>query len=170
MKKALYIMGVLDDDDCDWLARHGQRQTVAPGTVLIQQGQPEPSALYVILEGQLSVDMQGRQVSQMEVGEMFGEVSFVDSRPPSATVRALATTHLLAIDRALIRQKLDSDPGFASRLYRAIAVFLADRLRRDLGGTAPDEDPDELSPELMDSVAMDGERFTRVLQQLRSPR
>ncbi len=59
------------------------------GTVLIREGVPV-GTLYILLEGHLRVVLEGsgRQIASLEVGEIVGEMSFIDARPPSATVHA----------------------------------------------------------------------------------
>src|SRR5215203_2932117 len=89
MRKVLFIFGQLTDGDVEWLAKHGRRKRVAKATVLINEGVPVES-LYIVLEGELAV-LQGkakRLVARLGSGEMAGEMSFVDARPPSATVTA----------------------------------------------------------------------------------
>ena len=44
-------------------------------------------------------------------------------------VEAVSEATVLRISDAKVREKLETDLGFASRFYRALCVFLADRLR-----------------------------------------
>lgn len=131
MKRALYILAQLSDRDFDWLVTVGKRREVRAGTVLIDEGQPI-DALYIILEGLLSVSaaaVEGKEIATLNSGEIVGEMSFVDARPPSATVKAVEDTVVLAIPRSQLRAKLAQDHAFASHFFQAIAVFLSDRLR-----------------------------------------
>jgi CRP/FNR family cyclic AMP-dependent transcriptional regulator len=72
--------------------------------------------------------------------------------------------------------KLAADSGFGSRFYRALAVFLADRLRearrssgkRSVG--AADIADDELDVGILDRVSNAGDRFSRMLKTLSSQR
>lgn len=174
MRKALYIMGILNDTDISWMSQNGKKEYVSSGSLLIREGQPIGS-LFILLEGKLAVlNRDGREVDTMFSGEVFGEVSFVDSRPPMASIRASDNSHVLAIDAARLREKLEKDTGFASRFYRALATFLADRLRaRAMFGSAKAReedlgDPDELSPEMMESVSLASTRFDKMLKTLRA--
>jgi CRP/FNR family transcriptional regulator, cyclic AMP receptor protein len=131
MEKVLFILSELDDDDIDWILETGKRKELPIGTVLIQQGQPI-DAIYILLEGQLSVTTmaaQGREIATLFTGEVVGEMSFIDARPPSATVTAKTEAIVLCLSRSLLAIKLKQDVGFASRFYRALAVFLSERLR-----------------------------------------
>ena len=92
----------------------------------------------------------------------------------SATVRARENALVLAIPRDRIKAKLLEDSGFAARFYKAIAIFLSDRLRGKIAMLGPkkptlDEDmfeADELDPVTMDTVYLAGQRFDRMLKQL----
>lgn len=131
MKKVLFILGELDDDDIDWVIETAVRQDVAAGTVLIREGQPIDT-LYILLEGTLSVSVAAtgdREIAKLSSGEVVGEMSFIDTRPPSATVVATQNALVLSIPREQLATKLRQDIGFASRFYRALAIFLSHRLR-----------------------------------------
>lgn len=131
MEKVLFILSELDDDDIDWILETGKREEVIAGTVLIHEGKPI-NAVYVLLEGELSVlthALGDRELAHLLSGEVVGEMSFIDTRPPSATVRAKTDALVLSIPRDQLALKLKQDVGFASRFYRALAVFLSHRLR-----------------------------------------
>ncbi|KAM3092738.1 cyclic nucleotide-binding domain-containing protein [Phormidesmis sp. 146-35] len=135
MKKVLFILSELIDADIDWIVSIGTRQSISPKTVLIQEGQPV-NTLYILLEGELSVStgaLGGREIARLGQGEIVGEMSFVDSRPPSATVRAAQASQVFAIPQVDLAEKLNLDVGFASRFYRAMAMFLSNRLRSTVG-------------------------------------
>jgi CRP/FNR family cyclic AMP-dependent transcriptional regulator len=177
MRKALFLLGMLSDSDIDWLIAAGNRERVSRGTVLIHEGKPF-DAIYFVLDGTLGVSVAalgGREIAQLKCGEIVGEMSFVDSRPPSATVKALEDSVVLSVSRARMEAKLEQ-VEFAARFYRALSVFLADRLRntiyqfgeakvalseRDFEGS------DQLDPSVLEKVAMAGARFDWLMRRLR---
>jgi CRP/FNR family cyclic AMP-dependent transcriptional regulator len=74
-----------------------------------------------------------------------------------------------------LQQRIAEDSPFAARFYRALAIFLADRLRattRRLGyGATGDLDNEavlegELDIGTLDTLSQAGDRFTRLLQTL----
>jgi CRP/FNR family transcriptional regulator, cyclic AMP receptor protein len=177
VRKILFLLGQLSDLDVEWLTAKGIKQRVPTGTVLINEG-VAVSALYIVLDGALVVSFrsldQQHQV-RLGCGEVVGEMSLIDARPPSATVTVAQDAVVLAIPRTELSRKLDSDAAFAARFYRAIAMFLSHRLRattQRLGygkGQPLQEDAeyeDELDPSALDSVHLAGARFDRVLQRL----
>jgi CRP-like cAMP-binding protein len=127
MPPLFYVLTQLTDADIDWLRASGQRREVPLGAVLIEQGRPI-EAVFIVLEGRLSV-YGAAGSGDIGIGEMLGEISFVDARPPSADVVANEDSVVLAVPRRELQEKLDADPGFAARFYRAIALLLSHRLR-----------------------------------------
>ena len=174
MRKALYVMGILDDEDVEWLASHGRNLGVKKDEVLIREGEPV-DALFILLDGSLNVVAGGAQVATLLSGEIVGEISFVDSRAPSATVTAAQHSRVLAIPRDMLRAKIETDAWFASRFFRALATFLADRLRITTallaarnGGRKDREDGGEIDLDTMDSVSLAAVRFDKLLRRLQT--
>lgn len=178
MKKVFFLLGQLDDDDIDWMVSMGRREEVSAGTVLIQEGQAIDT-LHILLEGTLSVSvsaLEGKTIARLTSGAVVGEMSFADARPPSATVMAVETSLVLSIPRALLIEKLQKDEGFASRFYRAIAIFLSTRLRGTVRYLGYAKDPllqednasDDLSPEVVDNVPRAKARFDWLLRRLKN--
>ena len=174
MRKVLFLFGQLNDDDVEWMINTGRRRPVARGEVLIHQGVPV-DALFILLEGRLSVLLgrQEREIARLNAGEIVGEMSFVDARPPSATVRGLESSIVFAISKAALQSKLDRDAGFAARFYRALAIYLSTTVRerhRMMGGNVDldevQDDADELDPNVLDGVYLAGERFDRMVKRV----
>ena len=158
MRQILVLLGELTDEDVDWLTVAGSRETYTPGHVLIEEGK-QPDSLFILIDGEVRISISRptpRDVAVCGPGEFLGELSFLESRPASATVRALSPLIVLRIRRAAMLARLASDRGFAARFYRALAVFLARRLRQRTGSGSAEED--ELSPELLDRISMAGKR------------
>jgi CRP-like cAMP-binding protein len=164
----------LDDSDLDWLIGAGSRREVDPGDVLIREGTPV-GAVFVVVDGLLAVRTQltgDANIASLRSGEVVGEMSFVDSKPPSASVIALEPSVLLAVPRDALTAKLAGDVAFAARFYRSLAVFLSDRLRSTVSqlgyGTGVERQrDDEVDPDTLDSVSLAGARFDWLQRRLK---
>lgn len=159
MRKALYILGDLEDRDILWMARNGRHRELMPGEELIRISH-EVTELYFVTGGSLSVTTRdGQPLATLTLGDAIGEMSFVEKRLPGASVTALDNARVLAVPRGVILAEFERDSGFAARFYRALAVFLSDRLR---SATAQDGD-DELDEGVLDTLHQAGDRFIRLI-------
>ncbi len=143
MQKVLFLFGELNDDDIDWLITAGQIAKIPPQTVLIQENQPLEN-FYILLDGSVSVsiDLMGvtKEIAVLQSGEVFGELSFIDHQLPSASVKTCGECLLLAVSQEEISNRLNQDVGFSARFNRAIATFLASRLRNTVRHLGEDKD------------------------------
>jgi CRP/FNR family cyclic AMP-dependent transcriptional regulator len=181
MRKVLFLFGQLNDDDVEWMLRAGQKRFVPVGGVLIEQGLPVDS-VFILLEGKLAVSLRPRrgperELARLNAGEIVGEMSFVDARPPSATVRAAEDSTVFALSKTVLNAKLVADQGFAARFYRALAIYLSTTVRErhqalgyGTGETAEaeedEDDIDELDSNVLDGVYLAGERFDRMVKRV----
>ena len=82
------------------LARRMEREEVAPGTILIREGDSD-DRFYVLLNGILAVtqrDLGAR--SLLRPGEYFGEVAPAMGMPRTATVSAMTPAVVASCNRA----------------------------------------------------------------------
>ncbi|MBL8412834.1 MAG: cyclic nucleotide-binding domain-containing protein [Propionivibrio sp.] len=174
MRKVLYILGQLTDQDTDWLAVVGKRLHVKSGELLVRQGE-HLEQLFIVLDGELKVlAAQGQEIARVGVGDILGEMSFVDDSPTSASVQTISEVLVLAVEHRLISQRMAADAAFAARFYKSIAIFLADRMRNVLarfgyGESAGDVDEmqlGELDGHVLDTLHLAGSRFDRMLKKL----
>jgi CRP-like cAMP-binding protein len=170
VRKVLYILGELQDSDLQWLLDSGRSVRLASGATLIREGVPL-SELFIVVEGKLSVTKSAHELARLGAGEVVGEMSMIDSSPPSATVRAEQESVVYAIPQERLRSRLRTDPGFGARFYRALCRFLVHRLARTDALVAmtvsPEDRSDEIAPEMLDSVVLAGARFEWFLQRAR---
>jgi CRP-like cAMP-binding protein len=181
MRKVLFLFGQLNDDDVEWMLRAGTKRYVPAGGVLIEQGMPVDS-VFILLEGRLAVWLKPRrgperEIARLNAGEIVGEMSFVDARPPSATVKAIEESTVFAISKTALNAKLAADQGFGARFYRALAIYLSTTVRerhRALGGSGvgevveegEEDEVDELDANVLDGVYLAGERFDRMVKRV----
>lgn len=177
MNKALYLLSEFSDRDFDWLLTAGRRKTVTAEDTLIRQGEPI-DAFYVILAGTLAVQIgpNHQEIAQLKAGEIVGEMSFIDTRPPSATVKALEDALIWVIPRTTLSAKLLQDVEFASHFYHSIALFLSDRLRStvsqmgysgELVSDTEQENEQDVNPQVRDKLDLAKARLKWLLMQLR---
>lgn len=104
----------------------GEQRSYADDETIVRTGDPGDE-LFVVLAGEVKVLREGREITRIEAGSFFGEVSVLDGGARSADVVAAGPVTCLAIPREVIRAALAAHPGAAW----AMLEILANRLRRD---------------------------------------
>jgi len=84
------------------------------------------NSVYVIAEGEASVEIEGREVNRLARGDFFGEVSVLLGEKPFADVTALTPLRCLVLPGGQLQGFLLSYPAVAYRMLQAEAR----RLRR----------------------------------------
>ncbi len=175
MRKVLFIMSQLSDEDVDWMSENGERVRIDGGAELVAINSRVDS-VYFVIDGLLEVKAGGgAKLAELGSGEIVGEMTLVDPAPTSVSVSAAVSSLLLRLPMATLRAKLAADIPFAACFYRAMATFLADRLRnttRRMGRSAEAESSvkedqlEDLNEDLLDNVHLAGARFDRMLKKL----
>jgi hypothetical protein len=111
------------------LAAHLVPVHVNAGAVIIHQGQPGHH-FFIVVEGRVAVDVDGRQVREEGPGESFGEIALLRDVPRTATVRAIQETELMSLDRRAFLEAVTGQPA---------AATAADAVVRGRLGAAPEE-------------------------------
>lgn len=107
---------------------------VAAGTVIFRQGEPGET-MFVVVEGEVDVVLDGRIIETLGEGEAFGEMSLVESSPRSADVRAKTDCRLVELDERRFTYMVQQTPYFALEVMR----MLSSRLRRRLAAVKAQE-------------------------------
>ncbi|MEQ8662304.1 MAG: cyclic nucleotide-binding domain-containing protein [Gammaproteobacteria bacterium] len=175
MRKVLIIFGELTDSDTEWMCDAGTAVELARGDRLIEAGHPVHE-LSLVLRGELGVYAGEREIALLGEGEIVGELSFLDARPPYASVVATEPSVVLSVTHESVHARFVRDPGFAGRFYRSLGIFMASRLRQTVGqlGIIAEEDElaedttsiDEIDPAVLDRSAIAGRRFERLRSRL----
>lgn len=166
MKRVLFFLGQLDDRDIEWMAYDGHKLKLDTGSMLIKKGKNIDN-LYIVLNGQLKVfnDTANKTIATLRSGEILGEMSFLESRPPSVSVKATEPSTVYAISKDLIYSRMSSNPEFRGNFYYALGLYLSNRLRETTDNLEKGnlEEEDLLDNNILDGVAQAGSRFGRIL-------
>jgi len=128
---------------------------LATDETLFVEGEPGTS-LFVIAEGEVTVESGGNELARLGPGAFFGEIALVTELPRSATVRALSPVQLLGLDRDLVREAAAEQPEIINVLLRFVRERLISRMLRtsELFRPFAEEDREALSArfELVEAV------------------
>lgn len=117
----------IQDDDLWYLLYACESISLKAGQILF----PEKSfkeSMFIVLGGELEVYKQHRHIAFMKVGDFFGEMSLLESKPRSASVKAVSDSVLLEIDKGTFFNYIGSNP----KIIWDILTTLSQRNRADL--------------------------------------
>lgn len=162
MKTVLMFFSKLSDEDIDWLVGAGKVVELKPPFTLITEMKPIDD-LYITISGTYKITKNQQFIDTAGAGEILGELSFLDSRPPLATVTVKEEGAVLAVPVVQLHSKLRSDAGFASRFYLALGIIVADRLRHMESRMASNHYLDtEIGSDILDETGIAAARFQRL--------
>jgi CRP-like cAMP-binding protein len=101
---------------------------VSPSQVIVRRGEVGDT-LYVVIQGQMSVQVEGREVAVLKEGEHFGELALIDNEPRSADIVAKGFGHLLSIERDAFREFCMMEPALGNLMLWKLISSLGQRLR-----------------------------------------
>jgi CRP-like cAMP-binding protein len=107
------------------VAHSFEEEAFGPGQRVLRQGL-SGSAFYIILDGEATVAVDGRERRRLGRGDFFGEISALTGEPPSADVRAETLLRCLVIPGPQLEQFLLERPTVMLRMLRAEALRLRD--------------------------------------------
>lgn len=104
------------------------------GQVVFGENLPDDCSLFVAVQGGIRVSIAGKDHQRFVIGNagegtIFGEMSFVDGQPRSATITATSPLTTVSISRQAFDSLAASDAGVALKIMRRLAHIISMRLR-----------------------------------------
>ena len=115
--------------DLGIIARHTEMADVPAGTKVTEQGD-DGDAFYFVLEGEATVEHNGRVVDRIGPGGFFGELALLDPAPRDATVVADTPMALGVMGARAFRAILRDVPGMTEKLLTGMARRLREMDQR----------------------------------------
>jgi CRP-like cAMP-binding protein len=133
MQSAASFVNYLPADVMDWIAANAKKRTVPATETLVQEG-AKAAQVYFVAAGAFEVAVTTpsgarQKISQLGVGAIIGEMSWLDGGPASAHIVAVEDGQVLALDGVTLSRKVASDPVFGAHFYKALAQEAFVRLR-----------------------------------------
>ncbi len=102
------------------------------GAILIQKGK-RTDGVYLLLKGSARVIIPSQASRTLGLGEICGEMSFLEDSAASASVIAEGDVEAYHLDRATLQSLFELYPHLGSRFYHSLATNLSHRLRELIG-------------------------------------
>lgn len=87
------------------------------GKLLIREGQ-RGDAMYLIREGQVEILKDFQVIAQLGAGDIFGEMSLLNSEPRTATVRVMTACRVYKLNRLAFESVIQSFPTVHERIRK----------------------------------------------------
>jgi CRP/FNR family transcriptional regulator, cyclic AMP receptor protein len=123
--RSVAIFRGLDEKELHRIAEVGKEVHFDTGKVVAQQD-GGAAGFHLIMDGQVSIVVDGHERARLGSGKYFGEMSLLDGLPRSATVKAEELTTTFSLTSWQFLPLLDEYPSIS----RALLVELCARLRR----------------------------------------
>jgi CRP-like cAMP-binding protein len=122
----------------DWMliADKAARKEFKAGESIVQQGR-RTYGVFLLLKGSATVEMPSGKFHTLGVGEVCGEISFIDELPATANVVAQDDVEAYYVDRPTLQTLFELFPHLGSRFYKSLAGSLSRRLRDVIGVPTP---------------------------------
>jgi CRP-like cAMP-binding protein len=125
--RSVAFLAPLSAKDRARLAGEMRERSLADGEPAVEQGSTGV-AFFVVLEGELSVLIDGTEVRRLHPGDHFGEVSLiVPETPRTATVRALTPARLAGMSQWNFQGFVREHPEVHWPLLLTLATQLSSR-------------------------------------------
>jgi len=118
------LFSACTDKELEIIARATTRLRFDAGAVMAREGHPGHEFM-AIAEGRARVEINGRTIAVLEVGDFFGEIALLDGGPRTATV--VAETEVVA--DVIGQREFEAIVERAPHMARRLLVGLAQRLR-----------------------------------------
>jgi len=94
-----------------------------PGDIIITQGEKD-ERLFMLKKGKLNVFIQkdgvNKKVGEVQTGELFGEMAFIDKNPRSATVAAATESDVLIVTAQSFIRALEEQPEWMQQFIKTL--------------------------------------------------
>jgi CRP-like cAMP-binding protein len=85
---------------------------------------------FVIVEGEVSVTVDGKEVARLGRGDHFGELALIGERERTSTVTALVPVRCVSMACWHFRRFVNANPDVAWKLLQHLVELLGERERR----------------------------------------
>ncbi|MBL6934867.1 MAG: cyclic nucleotide-binding domain-containing protein [Alphaproteobacteria bacterium] len=134
----------------DQISSNLEQRTFASGTTIFTEGQPRGAA-FIIKSGKVEISKMANNqkvvLTTLEPDCIFGETSFIDDLPRSATAVAVEPTVCFLVPERLLQENFEKSSAFIKMLMRLMVSNLRDTsdhmiklAAKDANATSDDDD------------------------------
>ena len=100
------------------------KQKFLPDEYIFKQGE-KGSKAYLLLDGRVAIEVNGKKVSEISEMEIFGEMSLILKKTRTASVKVLKPSIVLPIDEKILGDLLEKSPPIVKSMVKQLSYRLA---------------------------------------------
>ena len=112
----------------------GKAESAAAGTKFFEEGDKagflKRERMFLLLEGEVAMNVKGQPIGVVKVGEIFGEMAVIADAPRTATALAKTSCRVVTLDIKEFHRGLQVKPEFALMLMGMMILRLRGMLAR----------------------------------------
>ena len=124
--KQVPLFNQLNQRQLKRLAAKFRERRFLPGATVVRQGKMSGVGFFVVVDGEASVSVDGKNVAQLGAGDYFGELALIAERERTATVTADTALECLEIPIWDFREFVKNDSDVSWKLLRQVVGRLLD--------------------------------------------
>ena len=123
--RLLFVRGVpifkeLRDDFLVRLASIMDELSFPANHRIFREGE-EGNSLYIVVSGQVRVHLRSQDLTTLDKGTCFGEMSLFDAEPRSASVTTTSACDCLVLTQQQLYEAIDETPGIAVNIIKLLS-------------------------------------------------
>jgi CRP-like cAMP-binding protein len=122
--KRVPLFGDLSQRQLRQLRRSFRERKFRPGTSMVRQGEMSGVDFFVIVEGEASVVVDGKDVGKLGPGDHFGELGLISEQVRAATVTAATPLSCLVMASWNFRRFVKANPEVGWKLLQYLVRAL----------------------------------------------
>ena len=122
----IHFFAELNDEDLSVIAKVLKEKDFKTGTTVFKEGE-DGQSLYIIKRGEVKACKATPEGDLLTLtlhkdGDIFGEMSFLDGRPRSATIVAIAETKVYVLEKGDFENLVDNHPRLIYKMLKNIVL------------------------------------------------
>lgn len=147
--RAVPIFTELRDDFLVRLASIMDELSFPANHRIFREGE-EGRSLYIVVSGRVRVHLRSQDLTTLEKGTCFGEMSLFDAEPRSASVTTITACDCLVLTQQQLYEAIDETPGIAVNIIKLLSRRIREINKER--NHQPANQPTKVSPILQDAL------------------
>jgi CRP-like cAMP-binding protein len=127
--KSIDLFRAMPSEELAQIAEIAEEQAFVAGDPVFAEGEPG-DALYLVVEGTVRVHRGDKQLAQLGVRDVVGEMAVLDGEPRSASVTVVKDAALLKIGRDDFRDILTERPEIGMGVIKVLSRRLRETSKK----------------------------------------